>query len=126
MVVIGLALSTGPFNDIVQEAQGHCDYLPCVTSTTVPFLVAMLAVVLIGAFALVLGTSSIRRRCELAAQAVTVLTSSCAARSLVGDSTTTARLRLRILYTLRKYGACRGHWFESITAHHVERAARLS
>jgi hypothetical protein len=53
-VVIGLALLTRPVNDIVQEAQGHCDYLPCVTSTTVPFLVATLAVVVIGAVVLVL------------------------------------------------------------------------
>ncbi|MFI5284414.1 MAG: hypothetical protein ACHQ0J_14990 [Candidatus Dormibacterales bacterium] len=61
-VAIGLALSIRPINDIAQEAQGHCDYLPCVTSTTVPLLAAFLAVALIGAFALFAGVRGIRRR----------------------------------------------------------------
>jgi hypothetical protein len=61
-VTIGVALSIRPINDIAQEAQGHCDYLPCVTSTTVPLLAAFLAVALIGAFALFAGVRGIRRR----------------------------------------------------------------
>jgi hypothetical protein len=60
-VAIGLALSIGPINDIVQEAKGHCDYRPCVTSTTVPLLAAFLAVALMGAFALFAGVRGIRR-----------------------------------------------------------------
>lgn len=61
MVLVGFVASIRPIDDIAQEAQGHCDYLPCVTSTTVPLLAATLAVVVIGAFVLFLGARSIRR-----------------------------------------------------------------
>ena len=61
-VVIGIALSIRPINDIAQEAQGHCDYLPCVDVDHISHLPAFLAVALIGAFALFAGVRSIRHR----------------------------------------------------------------
>jgi hypothetical protein len=62
MVLIGLTLVTRPLNDIVQEAQGHCDWLPCITSMTVPFLVGTSLIALIGAFAILFGVRTGRRR----------------------------------------------------------------
>jgi hypothetical protein len=61
MVLAGFAASIRPINDVAQEAQGHCDYLRCVTSTTLPLLAVALAVVVVGAFVLFLGARRIRQ-----------------------------------------------------------------
>jgi hypothetical protein len=46
--------------DVLAETQGKCDYRPCVTSTTVPLLLAGMALLAVGVF--ILGVAAGRLR----------------------------------------------------------------
>lgn len=62
MVVVGVALLIRPVDDVVQETQGHCDYLPCVTLTTTgPLLALAFVVLLAGILVLALGIRKFRQ-----------------------------------------------------------------
>lgn len=62
LIVLGGWISVRPFLDIVQEVQGHCDYLPCVTRMTAVVLVICGLVIMIGAFAVGMAAGSVQRR----------------------------------------------------------------
>lgn len=62
LMVLGAWASISPLRDIVQEAQGHCDYLPCVTLMTDVILgIAGLAIA-VGAFVVGMAVGSVRHR----------------------------------------------------------------
>lgn len=46
---VGVWAAAGLIHDIVYEAEGKCDYLPCTNAQTLPSLVAALVVVALGA-----------------------------------------------------------------------------
>ncbi|MHB8589787.1 MAG: hypothetical protein ACYDA0_13200 [Candidatus Dormibacteraceae bacterium] len=58
MVVAGAAMSMRPGTDLVQEAQGHCDYFPCVGPITVPLLASALVLLVAGIIVLAIGARS--------------------------------------------------------------------
>ena len=62
LIVVGAWASISPLRDIVQEAEGHCDYLPCVTMTTAVILgIAGLAIA-VGGFAVGMVAGGVGRR----------------------------------------------------------------
>ena len=59
LLMIGAWLVTAQMRNLVNQAQGKCDYFPCVSSVTVPEFVAGAVLVLLGATA---GAYLIRNR----------------------------------------------------------------
>ena len=51
LIALGVSLVAAQVRAIVNEVQGKCDFIPCVSSVTVPGLIAGGVLVLIGATA---------------------------------------------------------------------------
>lgn len=51
--LVGLLLSARPLRDVVQEGQGHCDWVSCVTTTTIPLLLVAAGITLVGVITVV-------------------------------------------------------------------------
>jgi hypothetical protein len=62
VLLIGVLLAARPVNDILQEGQGHCDYLPCVSAMTIPVLVLATGIALLGMVVLRLATRGKAKR----------------------------------------------------------------
>ena len=60
-VGLGAGTSTTPLRDIVQEVQGHCDWVPCVTRMTAVVLVIAFAAIAADAFTIGLAAGTMRR-----------------------------------------------------------------
>jgi hypothetical protein len=63
---VGVWAASGLIHDIVYEAQGMCDYVPCTSSRTLPSLVAALVLVAAGAAVLALAVFLGRRHLNAA------------------------------------------------------------
>lgn len=62
VLLIGVLLAARPLNDILQQGLAHCDYLPCVSATTIPLLVLAIGTALLGVFVLQLAARGKAKR----------------------------------------------------------------